>query len=263
MALVALGGITSAACGAEVASPPPEQHTASTPADLPSVERDRIVTVYVTLEVGDVGDAVEAVHALVAAHRGYVQEAEMREASGARGQFYLRIPSAQLAEFRGAVADLGQVTLNRESAADVTSQRADISARVRNGRAEEARLLRLLDERTGDLADVLAVEGQLSRVRESVERMVAQERVLAHDVGYAHVHLDIAPTHIAFSDEPGRSVAAAATNGLEVAWTVLVGITVTIVAITPTALLLLAMLAAALGSFRLLWRWRRHWTSAA
>lgn len=250
------GGVSAPLLGDQVT--PAE----ATPANLPGAERARIVTVHVALRVDDVERSIEAVRALVTAHEGYVQEASTQQVHGASGQFHVRVPTGQLVQFRSAVADLGQVASDRESAVDVTSERADLSARLRNARAEEARLLGLLAERTGGLADVLAVEAELSRVRESVERMVAQERVLTRDVGYANVHLDIAPRRIAFSDEPGRSIAAAATEGLEVAWTVLVGIVVMVVAAAPTALLLLALLVALIRSVRLLLRLRRRWSPA-
>ena len=55
---------------------------------------------------------------------------------------------------------------------------AVVAGRIRNRKREEEQLLKLLAERTGELKDVLAVEKELSRVREEVERLEGRLRVL-------------------------------------------------------------------------------------
>jgi hypothetical protein len=57
-----------------------------------------------------------------------------------------------------------------------------VQARVANHRRLEERLVDLLDERTGDLDDVLAVERELARVREAIERQEGRLRYLSDRV---------------------------------------------------------------------------------
>ncbi len=54
----------------------------------------------------------------------------------------------------------------------------DITARVANAKRLEQRLIQLLATRTGRLEDVLAVERELARVREEIERAEGRLRYL-------------------------------------------------------------------------------------
>jgi hypothetical protein len=63
--------------------------------------------------------------------------------------------------------------------------------RIRNKQQEEARLLRLLEDRTAKLDDVLSVEREIARVRGEVERAQARLRVLTNltDMATITVHV--------------------------------------------------------------------------
>ena len=58
----------------------------------------------------------------------------------------------------------------------------DLDARIANKRRLEAELLTLLDERDGQLKDVIAVKQELSSVREEIERMEGRLRFLRDQV---------------------------------------------------------------------------------
>jgi hypothetical protein len=64
------------------------------------------------------------------------------------------------------------------NAEDVGEEFVDLTARAANGRRLEERLLDLLGSRTGRLQDVLAVERELARVREEIERLDGRLRYL-------------------------------------------------------------------------------------
>ncbi|HYN08813.1 MAG TPA: DUF4349 domain-containing protein, partial [Vicinamibacterales bacterium] len=67
----------------------------------------------------------------------------------------------------------------------------DFGMRTANARREEQRLVELLSRRTGDLADVLAVERELARVRLDIERMEAETRATEQRVDLATVTLTV------------------------------------------------------------------------
>ena len=64
------------------------------------------------------------------------------------------------------------------TAEDVGEEFVDVSARMENARRLEQRLVTLLASRTGKLSDVLAVERELARVREDIERYEGRLRYL-------------------------------------------------------------------------------------
>jgi hypothetical protein len=85
----------------------------------------------------------------------------------------LRVPAQKLDALQAQVAKLGVVLTQSANANDVTEQAIDMEARLRNMRAEEARLRSFL-KKTTDVSELLEVERELSRVRGEIESMDAQ-----------------------------------------------------------------------------------------
>ena len=67
----------------------------------------------------------------------------------------------------------------------------DLAARLSNARKTEERLTEILAQRTGKLADVLAVEEEISRVRETLERLEAELKSLQNRVSYATLQVEL------------------------------------------------------------------------
>ena len=200
------------------------------------------ITLETSVTVKDVDAAGRAVRELVAQHGGYVGEAKTAGDDEARSSsFEVHVPVAHLPAFRAGVSGLGEITSDSEKAEDVTEQRADIKARLGNARAGEKRLLELLDKRTGTLADVVAVEKELGAVRETVERMEAQERVLEGQIASATVKLHVWSHHAAARLRPGKRIFRAIGDGIDTAGSFLVGLAVLAASTTPTLLLVALM----------------------
>jgi hypothetical protein len=209
---------------------------------LPTADRAMRITVDASVRVADVTAASSAVRAAVARAGGYVGEARTSGGDEARSaSFEVHVPIANLPAFRAEIAKLGDVVSDAEKAEDVTEQRADLKARLSNARAEEKRLLELLDQRTGNLADVVAVEKELAGVRETVERMEAQERVLEGQIASATVRIHLSERTAAARLGAGRRIAQAAADGVHNAGAFLVGLAVVTASAGPTVLLLAAM----------------------
>lgn len=85
----------------------------------------------------------------------------------------LRVPAEKLDALELDIAALGAVLTRSSNANDVTEQAVDLDARLKNLRAEEARLRDFL-ERTNKVSELLQVERELSRVRGEIESMDAQ-----------------------------------------------------------------------------------------
>jgi hypothetical protein len=105
------------------------------------------------------------------------------------GVWTIRVPSARYADFLAAVKQLGDVTRIHSDAQDISEEYADLEARLRNKRQEETRLLALLKDAAGSLADVLAVERELMRVRGEIERAEGRQRLMGDRVALATVIL--------------------------------------------------------------------------
>lgn len=182
-----------------------------------ALERKIIYTAEVDLVVEQLAGVREKVEALVKKSGGYVAKSNLRGTSGRpRGaDWTVRIPVEKYGEFLDAAQALGEVRTLSSNSQDVSEEFYDVEARIRNKKLEESRLLKHLEESTGKLEDILAVEGEISRVRGEIEQMEGRLRVLTNLTSLTTVTLRVteiknyvpeaAPT---YGTRVGRSFAA-------------------------------------------------------
>ena len=159
---------------------------ASPPAPVPAAQQPDpsgmiIRNGHVVVRVDSLERAIERVRRLATAMGGTVGnvsvntgEREVRSAT-----LEVKVPSARFDEAMTGMSPLGKVEHSTASAQDVGEEFVDLTARLANARRLEARLLDLLANRTGRLEDVLAVERELARVREEIERYEGRIRYLS------------------------------------------------------------------------------------
>ena len=205
--------------------------------------RSVVVTVDVDLRVSDVAVAASKVRAEAERAGGYVEHGSLSGDDDERTARYdLRIPKRELAAVRASLAGLGRVESENENVDDVTEKHADLDARLRNARAQEARLLELMANKTGSVSDLLETEKELARVRENVEKLDAEKRTLDGQIELATLHVSIARTSSASWDTPGKSIAHAWSTGVHGAKAFAVTAAMVIAATSPTVLPILALL---------------------
>lgn len=168
--------------GVRVPQPPP-------PMTGPMIAR----TASVSLIVKDFGPVEGAVKAIALRHNGYI--ASLNTASpqdSARTlSTTLQIPSAQLESAVAELKQLGRVDQETQSGEEVTKEFTDRTARLKNARATEQRLLDVLREHTGKVKDILDAEQEIARVRGEIELMKADQRTLQTRIDFATVQLSV------------------------------------------------------------------------
>ena len=150
---------------------------------VPSVgalQRKIIYTANVELGVENFDRTPSQVEELARQHDGYVARSNVAGLPGQprHGQWTVRVPVERYEAFIVAVRTLGEVRSIGSDSKDVSEEYYNVEARVRNKKQEEGRLLKLLDEATGKLKEVLDVERELSRVRGEIEQLEGRLRVL-------------------------------------------------------------------------------------
>jgi hypothetical protein len=236
LSLRVLLGLVLFGCSNEDREPPPAEG---------AVAREEVVEISTELAVSDVGEALGALRATVEAHGGHVQSSERSE----HAHLVLRVPVEGLDAARTELDTLDPDRTERERRLDVTRAHADLGARLRSARATEERLITLLADRTATLADVLAAERELARVRAEIEVAETEERVLVDRVRYATLEVTIRQHTPAWRDAPIAAMGRAFSGGIETSWSVLVALGVIGAALTP-ALVVLALLGLALRTMR-------------
>ena len=100
------------------------------------------------------------------------------------------MPSDSYEDFIADVAKLGAITYQSEATSDVTQEHVDLSARLENLRAQEARL-REFFAAAKDVKEMLAVEQELGRVRGDIESLDAQVTHLERQAAMATVSVEL------------------------------------------------------------------------
>ena len=222
-----------------------------------------VVTVDSVLRVDEVDRAVTSVRELVSRHDGVVAFARVDgSSSDPAARFEARVPASRAESFRTELRKLGEVDEESERLEDVTAPRSDLEARLRNARAHEKRLLMLLDDRAATLTDVVAVEKEVASIRESIERLEAEKRLMDARIAFTTVNISLQPKYVQPWARPGQSIVSAFTAGLRAARTLVVGGAVVAAASLPPVLVLTFAVLLLIGFLKGLQRWRSRRTLA-
>lgn len=163
------------------------------PPNAAGISRKVIYDATLDLMVEDVESAVQRVGMLVEESGGYIAEQNMVGSPGSkRSQFWkIRVPIERFESFVASVTGLGELEQFNRKSQDVTAEFYDIEARVKNKKVEEQTLQKILEERSGQLEEVLKVEVELSRVRGEIEQLQGRLRVLENLSSLATLTLSI------------------------------------------------------------------------
>jgi hypothetical protein len=103
----------------------------------------------------------------------------------------LKIPADRFDDFLQEVKALGSYTSEQISVEDVTMQYVDLEARLKSHKAVEKRLAAHLDK-ADNIEGIVQIEKELSRVREQIESLSAQFKVLQDQVAFSTLLLEMA-----------------------------------------------------------------------
>jgi hypothetical protein len=182
-----------AGCGAQATpgSVAPPAAAGSSQTDPPTADRQIIYRATLVLHVEDFAAAEKRIAELIKTTGGYV--AQFREdrpyGSHRGGHWTVRVPVPQFDRFLDEVGRLGVAQQRERHADDVTEEYVDLAARLKNKQQLETRLLELVAKRTDEIKDVIAVEAELSRVREEIERMQGRLRYLTDRVALTTIEI--------------------------------------------------------------------------
>ena len=249
--------------GADAAPPTKDTATGASPA--PDADRLVIMSASMAIRVDDVDKGVASVRRIAAAAGASISnltvfagepgpspvplagDVAVSQTSGpASAQITLRVPAAKLSAVERDCAELGMVLTQSSAEDDVTQQHLDLSARLKNLRAEEVRLRSFLNDAT-KVSEMLEVERELSRVRGEIESMQAQVTYLERQAAMATLSISLTePGPVVSPGTGGWGLTDAVTDGIRTAAAFIrAGITV-VIALVPVLLLL--------GAIGMVWR---------
>ncbi|MCW3054997.1 MAG: hypothetical protein JWN14_4167 [Chthonomonadales bacterium] len=153
-------------------------------------DRYLIKNATMTVETADVRGGAKQLAELAKSLKGYVSDShESVDGIGSRSvTMTARVPYQEFENATQRLEGLGKVQDKQVTAEDVTEEFVDTTARTTNLKKSEARLLDHLSH-TAKLSDTLAIETELTRVREEVEKLDGRLRFLAHRISYSTLNV--------------------------------------------------------------------------
>lgn len=206
---------------------------------LPPIGPNVIKTADLRVEVrrNTLRDAVGEVTAVAGRHGGFVLSTQVSGARARSGILVIRVPAERfelaLAEIRG----LGTKVLGETVAGqDVGQEFIDLEARLRNWRAQEVVLLRLMD-RAQSVTDTIRVQRELQQVQLEIETIRGRLRYLQDQTTMSTISVGLREAG-AVPTRPG-TLAKAWERAVQTFLAIVSGAIVAAGALLPFALLLL------------------------
>jgi hypothetical protein len=133
-----------------------------------------------SVQVDSLERGIRAVRALSSRVGGYVANSSISSGDEQMhsATLEIKLPAAHFDDVINGLQPIGSLESVSVSAEDVGEEFVDVAARAENGHKLEQRLIDILGTRTGKLSDVLAVEREIARVREEIERQEGRMRYL-------------------------------------------------------------------------------------
>lgn len=191
-----------------------------------------------SVEVDKYDDSEARIKQIVNSVNGYLTNSTSTlNANGKKqGTITIRVASSKFDELIGELSKTGKVMNQNISGKDVTEEYMDADARMKTQKELEARLLKLLAEKTASLTSVVEVEQKLAGVRENIERTEGRIRYLKDQASYSTIAVSIYEPSLlqtssggGFFYELGESVK----KGLKGFTSVLSGIITIVIALSP------------------------------
>lgn len=142
------------------------------------------------VEVVKFDEASKALVRIAESSGGFIADSNISQEEPPHGTFTLRVPAIRFSEVLDRVGALGKVTGRRVSGQDVTEEFVDLRARIRNLEHHERQLLTFM-EKAVKVADLLAIEQELTRVRGEIEQQTGRLRFLGNRVEMATVEVGL------------------------------------------------------------------------
>lgn len=156
-------------------------------------DRKLVRNAAVQLEVENFEESLQKITGLVTEGQGYVAStaSDKQENGKLRGRVVVKVLPEKLDSFLEQLRGLGDVKNQTLGTEDVTKLYVDRQAHLSNSQAMEQRLLEILKKKSDDISDLLAVEKELGRVRQEIEQIQGELKLMDSQVQFATVTITL------------------------------------------------------------------------
>lgn len=216
--------------------------------NVAETDQKLIKTVRITAETEALDALLQNLDKAVASVGGYMEQRNVYHGSNYSGssrrnaELTVRVPADKLDSFVQQMSGLSNIISSNESIENVTLTYVATESRVNALKAEEKRLLELM-EKAETMADLLEVESRLTEVRYELERVTSQLMVLENQVSYATVRLSVTEVRdytVVQEQTVWQRISAGFVSSLEGLWEGIVEVFVFLVVASPYLVVLAA-----------------------
>lgn len=174
--------------------------------------RRMIVEARLSLEVERIDPAAREVARIAVQRGGWVESTQLYGEGGYRSATVaVRAPAERLEEAMEALRVLGRTLDESTGSTDVTDRLIDNEARLKAWRAQEERLIVLL-ENAASVEDIVEVEKRIAEVRADIEQVEATQRSLNNRVATALITVNLQLPGRFAADPPSGSLSLSAAD---------------------------------------------------
>jgi hypothetical protein len=162
--------------------------------------RDIIRTGWIKMHVDDVDGAARQIRQMAQAAGGFDEESTIRQSrtAAASAELILRVPSGDFVSILDEIEKMGWRESRNSEGEDVTDQLVDLDARIRAAKSEETAYIDIMSS-AKQIAEVLKVQGEISKVRTRIEQMEARQLSMKRKASLSTIHVtltqnDVVPT---------------------------------------------------------------------
>lgn len=155
------------------------------------LDRDIVKTGSMTITVADPSAAADKAADIAATAKGHVDSRAEDAGSGsgrAHTSIVLKVPAAKLDDVLRDLKGLGTVRSAETKADDVTTQRADLDARIAALQTSVDRLLAIMRD-SKDTDTLLKAENELSKRQADLDSLRAQRGALGDQIAYSTINV--------------------------------------------------------------------------
>jgi hypothetical protein len=158
-----------------------------------SPDRKIIKSGNLTFEVESFETAYQKIVAILNEEKGYIASSETTKLANGkiRGEIVIRVLPEKFDNITLKLRSLGELKNQQVTSEDISKQYVDLMARLKNSKALEERLIKLMAERKGEVKDFLEIEKELANVREKVEQIQGQLKYFDNMISLATIHLEL------------------------------------------------------------------------
>ncbi len=204
------------------------------------IPKDRMIirTGNMNLEIENYDESEKLILGETNKQKGYITNSSSSvNASGKKqGLIEAKIPSANFDSFISNISNIGKVMSLNVTGNDITEEYIDLEARHKTQKALEDRLIKLLNEKTAKLTEVVEVEQKLSEVRAHIESMEGRLRYLKNQSEYSTLTISLFEPSLLQTSSGGGffyEISEAFKEGLNGFTEVLKGLITFVVAFSP------------------------------